>query len=677
MTIPRLLEALGQAEKLEDLSLRYGVPHIPEHELSYFRGLYFGELSGALKSLEAEKSPRLLAWRGRVRRLMGDALGAARDLKEALDLNPRMSLSMAWLGELALGEPSSEESLSQAIGLEPGLACAYLYRGAGRWLAGKFHEAGGDFEAFARLRPNSSLGHLMLGLAQNKEGRRRPAVRSFARAAELSQGLAAAHILRARSQDSPGAFAASCEDAFDAEPDYAHLALFERGPREGWEAYLRKLVRFSLEEGRAKAPCARCVAADIRYSPFHYEAVAIAARAKRRRPDRAWAWALWGRALARSPRGSGLGLASLEALDAAVELAPGRGWPLAWRALSRLALGRPREALKDLDEALRLQPYYYRAYAWRGAVLRKLGRPRRALEDLDRAVSVDEDYPFTRHERSLARRDLGDYAGAAADLDQAFRQDHRYSWVHAVGREPSREELEAGIAELDTALKRCPRSASLRTWRGQALMQARDFPRAILDFSQALALDPLHGLAHAWQGRALCEAGDPGRAELYLRKAAELEPGLTVVRGWMARCLFAQGRGGEALRLLEGLLRQRPRLWWAHQERGRFLFELGRGRAALAAFEKAAGLEGRDAESYYLSARVRLELGRAREALSSVEKALAISPNHGRAVILRARINESLGRPELVIQDWRLALDKFDYLFNEEEKGRLKALLNR
>ncbi|MBI5629757.1 MAG: tetratricopeptide repeat protein [Elusimicrobia bacterium] len=665
------LEDRGFWEKLEDLSSRFKLPFIPEYELGEFSRLRRPELASSLEEASRELGRRENAdaylEHGRLRRLLGDAVGAARDFKKALDLNPRLALARAWLGELALGDASAEESLSQAIALEPGLSCAYFYRGAGRLLGGRLDEALEDFASHLRLRPEAVLGRVLLGAALERLGRGREAARAFAEAAALNSACAALHWLAS----GPGL--ESAERALDADPTYALITLSWHGPGRAWAGHLRRLRTFAFREPERAGWYYR--QEDIHYSPYQFEEYEDSLRLSKLRPGKAWALALCGRAILRCPPSLDRSRRGLELLERAAALSPSSGWILAWRALARIKLEDPAGASRDFEACLRLQPFYHRAYAWRGALRRKTGDLKGALGDLDRALFMDEQYAFAWHERSLVRRALGDWAPAARDLDRAFALDFRYSWLFTVGREPSPEERALALEEISQAVAAEPRHPSLLAWRGQLRLEAGDESGAVLDLEKACRLDPQHALAQAWLGRARLGGGSPGPAENALRKAAELAPELSIFRGWLARALAAQGRLAQAQRLLDSLLKDKPETWWAFQEKAELYLEAGRARRALPWIMKSLACEGRHAESHYLEARIRLELGRLPKALAAVEKALTISPNLGRGYLLRARIRERLGRSRETVEDFRKVYAEFPYLFNSEEKRAVAVLL--
>ena len=551
------------------------------------------------------------------------------------------------------------------------LRWAWLYRGAAASLGGDFQAAAGDLGRFLALEPRSSTGLLLAGLAAEKRRAPRTAARFYERAAKAHPTCAAASLLAARLRGR------GCDAAFDAEPDYAHIALFQYEPGQSWGRYLEGLLSLSFDEKRALALCVRFGREDTRFSPYHFETVKRAERMSRAHPKKAWSAALLGRALSRCPKDDGRTKESLVLLGEAVRRAPRCGWPYAWRALARLQARQTPAALADLDAGLRLQPYYYRAYGWRGALLRRLGRLPEALRDLDRAVAVDERYPFSLHERSLARRAAGDFVGAALDLDRAFALDFRYSWVHTTGREPSAEESALGLKELDRAVAAHPSAASLLVWRGRLRLQRREFAEAFRDLLAASRLDPHHAPALAWQGVGLLESGQPARAAVLLERAGRLEPSMLVFRCWLAEAQRQAGQPAAALKMLDLLLRARPKAWWGHLQKARHFLEEGQAKKALPCALRAMALEGRDVEGYHLEARIRLALGDLKGAEAAVERALTISPNLGRLYVLRAAVRQRQGRFDGVLQDYRTVCERFPYLFNEEERGRVAALLGK
>jgi tetratricopeptide (TPR) repeat protein len=668
-----VFERLGHAERLEGLSRRLPLPHCPEFELDYFRRVNFEVLRAALGSLEGEEGTEALAWRGRARRLVGDVAGARRDLEDAA--RDGSGLGLMWLGELDLGTEAGERRLREAVPLLGKNPLPAYYLGVSLLMRGRAEEAALELTRYLRARSGSCVAWLMLGVAKERLGDVRGALVCYARAARAEPASPVPHLMRAHALKDDAAAARACEDAFDAEPEYAHVAMYEYEKGCDWPKLLRRLVDYVFEDQRHLSLSARFLKQDRKILPYHFEYVKWAEDLLRLRPGRSWTWGLLGRALSRCPPASGYQVRGLAALDRAVKISPHRGWVYGWRGLGFIANKRPHEALKDLDRCLARQPYYCWAYEWRGALLHTLGRPRQALVDLDRAAATNQHYPFSINRRGLVLRELGDYAGAVSNLDEAFRLDMRYCWVFPNGREAKASELKSGIAELTRAIKRLPSIPSLWTWRGQTRLQQRDYTGAFRDFEAAVALDPANALAHAWYGRALSESGRPADACRRLRKSIEIAPDRWLYRLWLADALRGSGEPAQALALLDLLVAERPRGWWAWQGRARVLLDLGRVKDALASAREASELEGRNADNYFLEAEALLGLKRLPEAEAAVDKLLAISPHYGKAWILRAEIRSRRGRADESRADYRHALVKFPFLFNDEQRRGLGALL--
>lgn len=661
--------------RLEDLARRWVIPNCPEFELGLYRRLFAAELRAELARLAGAKTAERLARRGRVRRLLGDPGGEA-DLRAALDLEPANADALTWLGEAGLGSRDALAALDRAVAAEPKHGWARAYRGAGRLLARDGRGAAADLEAARKLLPKAALPALLLGRALAALGRKDAADRAYAAALALEPSCSAAALLRARLWTGRRA-AAAAEDALDAEPDHAHVALFTWEPERSWEGWLSRHGAFCLEDERELPLCQRFGLEETRFSPYPQEAVARAARALRERGERAWTLAVYGRALARVPGASPETRAeALRFLDRAVKARPQAGWTWGWRALGRMHAD-PKGALSDLDECLARSPHYFRAYSWRGGLLRRLDRLEDSLRDLDRSAAGDERYPFSAHERSLTRRALGDFAGAALDLDRAYGLDPRYSWVYTPGREGTAKELEEGLKELTDAAARHPSVVSLIAWRGDLLRRAGRLGEALHSLQSAADQDPNHALAQGFLGQALLDAGRAREAAERFARAAALDGRQLPFRAGLADALRRDGRAAEADASLARALAERPRAWTLRLQRARWLLEDGKAARALAEARRAASLEGRDADGWFLEARALAALRRWREAASAVERALEIAPNLGRALLLRGIIRRALGRADEAVADFGLALTRFPHLFNDEERARAGALLQR
>jgi tetratricopeptide (TPR) repeat protein len=669
----KVLGALEHSERFEDLSRRLSLPPMPEYDLDIFKSLNLPELSSARDPLEAASESELgasgLAARGRLRRLFGDAAGAAADLRRALDLEPNFAPARAFLGEMALGGPQAEDAL-RGIDGEPAAA---MYLGVDLLLKGRPADALEPLKSYRSARARSALGCLLMGLALERVGRRAAADAAYARAAALKPVCAAAHLLRSRLARSPRAAARHMTKAYDVSPVMGFVTLqIHRETKLDRPAYVRKMIDFAFTKPDTLSAYYRREATQTHFSHFPAEDYEYVSKLMRGNRGKSWVHAFYGRAACYIPEGATEGIRHL---SRAIALSPHSGWCYAWRANARRLAGDAAGAERDFDSAVRLQPFYHRAYVWRGSLRRKLGRWKEALEDLNRGLVLDPHYSLTYHERSLVRRELGDIPGALSDLDRAFLLDHRYSWVFKVGGPPAPEALRRGIRALEKAERRFPHIPSLFMWRGQLRMQEGDMSGALSDFETAARMDPHHGLNLGWQGLALLESGEPERALEPLRKAVEFEPHFRIAQSWLARAEHAQGLKSEARGRLKAVLDEKPLTPWARYWLAVFDREEGRFAGAERELGRALLIDGKSPEAYLLLAQTRLDRGRAAGALEAAEQCLSFAPNVGRAYVAKAAALQKLGRAGDAIAAYRTVLERFPYLLNEEQRARTQALL--
>lgn len=673
MTPRQILESLGHREKLENLSRDFGLPHCPEYDIGYFSNLWFPELDRALGALDKAADPESLVCRGRIRRLIGDSLGAAQDLRAALDLVPDLAEAHAYLGEIELSRPEALLSLEKAVSLKPALACARLYLGAALLVRGRFKESLAPLAAAAKLEPAWALPHLLVGRALERMKEGRGAYASYLRAGRLAPVCSAAHLLASRSAPSPALESHHVLAAYDVSPVLGFITLqIHQTLAVDSLAYLRRIRSFCFHHPAKVAAYYRREATQSHFSHFPAEDYGFVRRLVARHPRLAWAQAFYGRAACYTPQGAPEGV---ERLTKAIALRPEAGWTRAWRANAWRMTGKPENAQADFADSIRLQPFYHRAFVWRGSLLRKLGRLPQALADLDRAAAMDPYYSLTFHERSLTRRELGDPVGSVLDLDRAFLLDHRYSWVYKTGREPSPKDMDLGLSQLDRAVRRHPGVSSLRVWRGQLRMLRGLSSAAMEDLEAAVQDDPHQPLAWAWRGRALATGGQAEAAVASLQKALELLPSLWVAYGWLAEAQWDCGQRARARATLKRVLARKPQTPWAYCLRARFDAALGRPRAALDSVRRALLIDGKSPEAYILAASIRLSLGDVRGARRAADRCLEIAPTLGRAHLLSASIAEREGRHDKAVKGFRAALNNHPYLFNPKQKLEMKRLL--
>lgn len=217
-----------------------------------------------------------------------------------------------------------------------------------------------------------------------------------------------------------------------------------------------------------------------------------------KRKKEGWWWALKGRALATSKdvkRG-------LPALDKAVRLAPRSAPVVAWRGEARRVAKRYRAALADFEKALRLDPDFVYAHEWRARLLLMLGRPKAALSSCDALTRRDPRHVYGPSYRAEALFKLGRCREACAELEKVHPMDPRTFWSPRVkDGAPPPANVKALLADLDDAVRRRPKDAWARAFRGRCLATMSKTAAARADLEAALALDSSCDFARVWLGR--------------------------------------------------------------------------------------------------------------------------------------------------------------------------------
>jgi tetratricopeptide (TPR) repeat protein len=244
---------------------------------------------------------------------------------------------------------------------------------------------------------------------------------------------------------------------------------------------------------------------------------------------------------------------------------------LASRALARLVLGRPAEALADAEEALRLDPSPLRARI-RARVALSAGGP------------IDDQL---LHPDAIAELPVG---GAALEADLRAAIDHllpataaalhaRAAMLSALG------EHAAAIAVSGRVVERDPTAESLAL-RAEVRLRAGDRPGALRDAERGLALDREHPGLLMLRGRMAFEAGHPEEALRWLDRGLFHGAGASA-QAWKGRALMALGQDEEAVAAWSAALVDDPDDAHAYLGRARCLRRLDLWDNALADLERA------------------------------------------------------------------------------------------
>lgn len=632
---------------------------------------------------EGPASAESLAWRGRLRRLLGDDAGARKDLETSLKIR-KTAEAACWLGELALyDDPArAEKSLEDSIALDRTRAWPHLWRAVLRVNAEQWEPAERELAAYrektavgdAPAATNGWLAALLLTRIKTQQGNL-PAALKHARAliAIDPASPAGRHLageLCHRQGDQEGS-RRHFNEARNVDMEVQGTYLFESlGANPDWSdppRYLRTLdaaiVKFP---GEAILYAER---AELKRHPRlcrYEEALLDYRRAAELSPGTAWIVAV----LARAENNLHGGRAGMREFDRAIRLCPSSGWMRAWRGAALARAGEGDRALADFSRAEALMPWYAFTYAWRGALHNRTAKFREAERDLDVAIGLDPFYPFSFFERFKARAGLKDYRAAVEDLNRAFQSDPKYTWLG-----PSPGGREAAVAQLAEAVRLNPDSAWLHAWNGLTGLRLGDVPAAARELDKAIALRPREALMRAWRGEARWRLGKIPEATADLRTAIRLEP-----RQWLAFKILADIHIGRketrpAYEAMGKVVELSPTTVSHLMARARLAFELGLYREALSDLERAAQLDPGYAQAYAMKAQVRLALNEEAAASREIDRAMACAEPPGLAFLVRGMIRQKKGEYTGLVEDFKRALALAPELFTGPQRESVLKII--
>ena len=497
--------------------------------------LLLGRVDKALESfnaaLKADKmTPAALYARSRVWREKGDMPKAIADIDDALKREPKTPL---WL----------------------------YSRGRARYDKGEDAKAIADLTAALRLNKNFALGFALVGSAMARQGDFKRAAKAYDRAIAVDPEYSYAYLGRAalklRQGDEAGALKdfeeAVRADAQDYAPYYNRGELHWRGGRRE-----QALADFRNAMTSSKLTPDAAIWIGDRYLSLQLWKDAIAAYG-RAHDLGSVVPGLVRRAVAfesdKDPK------RALVDLDAAVKLEPENAAVIAARGTLLSRMGQDAPAITDLNRALRLAPADPEILVARASFYARVEKPTLALEDYTKAINADPKYAEAYNGRGAL------YANALKEPEKALRDvmkavelrprdtGHHYNLGSLRLRNrlyfKALDSFEAALAlkgpaarilerradaksqlgdhsgarlDIEAALEKDPRNASLYDTLGNIRLRARDYEQAVRDESQALQLDDKIASAYQHRGLAYGALNQLKAAQSDFKKSLELEP---------------------------------------------------------------------------------------------------------------------------------------------------------
>lgn len=229
------------------------------------------------------------------------------------------------------------------------------------------------------------------------------------------------------------------------------------------------------------------------------------------------------------------------------------------RGVAQAAKRDLKAAAADYAEAVKLSPEHLGAYIKRAEALGAMGDPKQALAAYDEAVNRFPNLMLVYNERGSFRRANGDTDGAISDFTRCVQIDARQAvaYVNRGSCLAERDEALAAEGDFSQAVKLATdagtKSLALRL-RGSAKLAQGNAKGALVDFSEALRINPQDGAIYEERALAHFFAKNFTLAAADFAHAAKLNRGLPHLVLWQALSQARAGQSAEARTVLSAAL---------------------------------------------------------------------------------------------------------------------------
>ncbi|NNN04388.1 MAG: tetratricopeptide repeat protein [Elusimicrobia bacterium] len=553
---------------------------------------------------------------------LNDAVRVSNDAPDALAARARV-----WI---ELGKFSEARSDLDAALKTGGQVPLWLYaRARLRYESGDNDGAIADLTDALRAQKDFPIAYGLLGAALARRGDLVRARKAYDRALALDASYEFAFLGRAALSLREGDKAAAFKD-------------FEEAVRADAQDYAPYFNRAEAHWSAGERAAALADDRNVLTSPKLAPQAALAVG------DRYMSLQLWNDAVAAYDRAADLGLP--------VKALPRRA--KAWEALKK-----PQKALADLDAALKLQPDSTDLLVARGELEARLKHDVEALADLTRAARLAPKDAPVLVARASFYASRGKSELAQADFDSAIEADpddaDAYNDRGAL-RANAYADYDKALADVRKAVALRPGDPAYRFNLGMLDVKARQYLKAVLDFSDALALKGPAARVLAARAEAKFLLGDHLGAKLDIEAAIENDPKSAATYEELGFMRLRARQYEQAVRDLNQALAADGAVASVYTKRGLAYAGLGDLKSALSDLHRAVELDPRAKDAWTWLCQAERVDGDLKSSAQACASAAAVDSQYGPAYLQSALTRFELKQYARAIEDadaaWQLGV---------------------
>ncbi|MGJ0607991.1 tetratricopeptide repeat protein [Cylindrospermopsis raciborskii] len=274
-----------------------------------------------------------------------------------------------------------------------------------------------------------------------------------------------------------------------------------------------------------------------------------------------------------------------------------------------------------------------------------------SVSDIKQTVTNNSDTPYNpTRSNDYQSRDNQDSGTDRSNMDNALAY---------IGRGNARYDLgdkQGAIVDYNQAIQINPNYADAYIGRGNARYDLGDKQGAIVDYNQAIQINPNYALAYNNRGNARYDLGDKQGAIVDYNQAIQINPNYALAYNNRGNARSDLGDKQGAIVDYNQAIQINPNYALAYNNRGNARYDLGDKQGAIVDYNQAIQINPNDADAYYNRGNARSNLGDKQGAIVDYNQAIQINPNDADAYYNRGLARYDLGDKQGAIVDYNQAI---------------------